>query len=92
MQSTNKTIFPIHFCKVQGRVLSRTKPTKTKPKGTVKALSFTELMPVKFDSDGKTPVYTKNYVLQEKLELKDSDEVVYDKIDKIKFLSNSKFK
>ena len=92
MQNTNRDKFEIHFCKVTGRVLSRTKPTKTKPKGTLKTFHFSELMPVKFNSDGITPMQTKNYVLQEKFELKDSDEVMFDVIDKIKFLSYSKFK
>jgi hypothetical protein len=85
-QST-RTKYPIFFCKIIGRLTSPTKPTKRNPKGGTKERTFSITTPLKFDNKGITPLNNRSFELQDKYAVKDSETVIFDEVEKLRYMT-----
>jgi hypothetical protein len=79
--------YPIFFCRIVGRIISPTKPTKRKPNGGTKETPFTIQTSLKFNEEGTEPITLRSYVLWEKYKPKPTDTVVFDTIEKLEYMT-----
>lgn len=88
----SEKIYPIFYCNVEGRIISQVKPTKSKRKPKPKEKKFTVKAPIKFDTNGITPISKRLISLREKYSYTKDDQIVYDNVTKIKQLGTTKIR
>jgi hypothetical protein len=88
----DKLTYPIFFCKVQGRIISQVKPTKSRPRPKPKEKHFKIDAPVKFEPCGNIPISKRLITLRDKYTYSKDDQIVFDNIHKIKQLGSTKIR